>query len=249
MTDPKTTHFGFQTIPTSEKKGKVAEVFHSVAVNYDLMNDLMSLGLHHLWKQLAIKICRAREGHRILDLAGGTGDLTARLNPLVGDSGKIVLADINRAMLQRGRDRLIDHGIIHNVEYIQADAEHLPFPDNYFDRVVIGFGLRNVTEKVNALRSMYRVLKPGGFLLVLEFSHPTSALFKKIYDAYSFNVIPKLGNFIAKDEESYRYLVESIRVHPDQETLVSMMHEAGFEDCHYHNLTAGIVAIHQGYKY
>ncbi len=244
-----TTHFGFQTVRTTEKKEKVAAVFKSVSSKYDLMNDLMSLGLHRLWKDLAVKICQVRTGDVVLDLAGGTGDLSFQLSQRVGKTGKIFLTDINHAMLGEGRNRLMDRGAFRSVEFIQADAEQLPFPDNTFDRIIIGFGLRNVTNKNRALQSMYQALKPGGFLLILEFSTPTSPLLKKAYDAYSFNVIPRLGHWIANDEESYRYLVESIRMHPDQETLINMMQEALFEDCQYQNLSGGIVAVHKGYKY
>lgn len=243
------THFGFTPIPAAQKSAKVAEVFHSVAQKYDLMNDLMSLGIHRLWKHFAVNICQFRPGHRVLDIAGGTGDLAARISPLVGKEGEVVLADINASMLQIGRDRLIDRGLYQNLNFIQADAEKLPFPDNYFDRIIIGFGLRNVTRPLNALQSMYRVLKPGGTVIILEFSKPTTPLLKSIYHAYSFKLLPLLGKVIAKDEASYRYLVESIEKHPDQETLANLLRNAEFEDVDYHNLTGGIVAIHRGYKY
>lgn len=250
MTQQKeTTHFGFQEVPIQEKTARVAEVFHSVADKYDVMNDVMSLGVHRLWKRFTLAECGARKGHFILDIAGGTGDLAKALAQDVGSDGLVVLADINEKMLAEGRKRLIDAGIVGNVEFVQADAEKLPFPDNYFDRITIAFGLRNVTDKATALRSMYRVLKPGGKLLVLEFSKPVLPLLGKIYDAYSFHVIPKLGEWICKDRESYQYLVESIRVHPDQEALKVLMQEAGFEDVDYHNLSGGIVALHKGYKY
>ncbi|WP_423063177.1 bifunctional demethylmenaquinone methyltransferase/2-methoxy-6-polyprenyl-1,4-benzoquinol methylase UbiE [Candidiatus Paracoxiella cheracis] len=251
MTDSsdKFTDFGYQRVPLQEKTQKVASVFTSVANKYDLMNDFMSLGIHRAWKQFAVNFCHIRPGQRILDLAGGTGDLAARMSPMVGDTGKIILADINNAMLQTGRDRLIDRGIVRNVEFIQANAEALPFDDNYFDRIIIGFGLRNVTDKNQALASMCRVLKPGGCAIVLEFSHPTLPALKTIYDRYSFNILPWLGKRVANDEESYRYLAESIRMHPDQDTLKHMMENAGFEDCDYRNLTGGIVALHKGYKY
>lgn len=243
------TDFGYQQVAPREKTDKVAGVFTSVASKYDLMNDLMSLGVHRIWKQFAVNFCQIRPEYIILDLAGGTGDLTARISPLISDQGKIILADINDAMLQTGRDRLIDRGIFHNIEFIQANAEALPFDDNYFDRIIIGFGLRNVTHKDQALSSMYRVLKPGGCAIVLEFSHPTLSALKSIYDAYSFKILPWLGKHIANDEKSYRYLAESIRKHPDQETLKQIMEAAGFEDCEYHNLSGGIVALHKGYKY
>lgn len=251
MTAPSDTFtdFGFQKVRTHDKTAKVAEVFHSVAGRYDLMNDLMSLGIHRLWKQFAVNHGKIRPGHIILDLAGGTGDLTARMSPLVGDHGKIILADINQSMLQIGRNRLIDHGIVRNVTFIQANAEALPFTDRYFDRITIGFGLRNITNKAKALFSMFRVLKPGGCLLVLEFSHPVLPHLKSLYDTYSFHVLPWLGKKVVHSEESYRYLAESIRMHPDQDTLKQMMMEAGFEDIRYYNLTGGIVALHTGYKY
>lgn len=242
------TDFGFQKIPSSEKAKKVADVFHSVANKYDLMNDLMSLGVHRLWKRYALTLANARPGQRVLDIAGGTGDLAIKLAPKVGENGLIVLADINESMLKKGRDRLIDAGSVDNVRYTQANAEALPFPENTFDLITISFGLRNVTDKAKALRSMHSVLKPGGKLLVVEFSKPTSSLLSNIYDAYSFKLLPKLGRFIAGDEDSYRYLVESIRKHPDQETLKKMLEDAGFENCDYQNLTGGVVAIHRGYK-
>ncbi|UAA38721.1 bifunctional demethylmenaquinone methyltransferase/2-methoxy-6-polyprenyl-1,4-benzoquinol methylase UbiE [Paraneptunicella aestuarii] len=248
-TDSETTHFGFQQVNKKAKASMVAEVFHSVADKYDLMNDVMSLGIHRLWKRFTIDCSGVRPGHTILDLAGGTGDLAAKFSRLTGSTGKVVVADINASMLQVGRDRLRDMGITGNVEWVQADAEHLPFPDNHFDLVTIAFGLRNVTDKDQALRSMYRVLKPGGRLLVLEFSKPTNENFSKIYDWYSFNLLPNMGKLIANDAESYRYLAESIRMHPDQETLKSMMEAAGFEQTSYHNMTGGIVAMHRGFKF
>jgi demethylmenaquinone methyltransferase/2-methoxy-6-polyprenyl-1,4-benzoquinol methylase len=243
------TDFGYQRIPLSEKTARVSEVFESVAERYDLMNDLMSLGVHRLWKRLAIEACRLRPGYCVLDLAGGTGDLTARMSPLVGDSGTIVLADINAAMLAIGRRRLLDLGIFENIAITQADAQALPFPDNYFDRMIIGFGLRNVTEKSLALSSMYRVLKPGGSAIILEFSKPVIPFLATAYDYYSFHWIPWLGKLVTQDEDSYRYLVESIRKHPDADTLLNMMSAAGFEDCQYNRLNGGVVAIHKGYKY
>lgn len=244
----KTTHFGYQTINTEDKADKVAEVFHSVADKYDLMNDLMSAGIHRLWKRITIEMSGVRPGHRVLDIAGGTGDLAAKFSRLVGSEGTVVLADINQSMLAVGRDRLIDRGICSNVRFSQADAQHLPFADNTFDLVTIAFGLRNVTDKDMALRSMMRVLKPGGRLLVLEFSKPTSAVLSKLYDSYSFNVLPRLGNLFAKDADSYQYLAESIRMHPDQQTLQSMMDSAGFANTDFHNMTGGIVALHRGVK-
>lgn len=255
MSDPrqapeqeKTTHFGFQDVPESQKAEKVAEVFHSVAAKYDLMNDVLSGGLHRLWKRFTIELSGVRPGNRVLDIAGGTGDLTRKFASLVGPSGEVVLADINDSMLKVGRDRLLDKGVAGNVQFVQADAEALPFPDNHFDVVTIAFGLRNVTRKENALRSMLRVLKPGGRLLVLEFSKPGNPLLAKAYDTYSFSFMPLAGKLITDDAESYRYLAESIRMHPDQETLKAMMVEAGFERVTYHNMTGGIVALHRGIK-
>lgn len=248
MKDRKTTHFGYQQVPVEEKAGRVAEVFHSVAARYDVMNDLMSGGIHRLWKRFTIELSGARPGQTILDIAGGTGDLTARFSRIVGAEGTVVLADINESMLRVGRDRLLDRGIAGNVVPVQADAQYLPFPDDTFDCITIAFGLRNVTDKDLALRSMLRVLKPGGRLLVLEFSKPQSKLLEKVYDQYSFRLLPFLGRVIANDADSYRYLAESIRMHPDQETLRDMMSEAGFVDCEYHNMTGGIVALHKGLK-
>lgn len=245
----QTTHFGFQNIPLNEKVDRVADVFHSVASKYDVMNDVMSFGLHRWWKQFTIEQSGARAGQVVLDLAGGTGDLAKKLCEKVGKAGLVILADINDKMLAQGRERLTDAGIVGNVEFVQADAEKLPFPDNYFDCITMAFGLRNVTDKDAALCSMYRVLKPGGKCLVLEFSKPTGALLNKIYEEYSFKVIPTFGEWICRDRESYQYLVESIRMHPDQETLKKMMSIAGFEDVNYHNLTGGIVALHKGFKY
>ncbi len=255
MTDPRkvhdaepTTHFGYKSVPESQKAQKVAEVFHSVAAKYDLMNDLMSGGIHRLWKRFTIELSGARQGNRILDIAGGTGDLTRQFSRIVGPTGEVVLADINASMLKVGRDKLLDKGVAGNVRFVQADAEKLPFPDNYFDVVTIAFGLRNVTHKEDAIASMLRVLKPGGRLLVLEFSKPTNQLFSKAYDAYSFSLLPMMGKLITNDADSYRYLAESIRMHPDQETLKGMMETAGFERVTYHNLTGGIVALHRGIK-
>jgi demethylmenaquinone methyltransferase/2-methoxy-6-polyprenyl-1,4-benzoquinol methylase len=247
--DDSVTHFGYETVLTSEKKHKVAEVFHSVANRYDLMNDLMSIGIHRLWKNTAIHLGGFRKNQFVLDVAGGTGDLTAKISTLVGDQGQIVLSDINASMLQVGRCRLLDKGIFNNIRFIQADAEQLPFTNNYFDRIIIGFGLRNVTNKENALQSMYRILKPGGRLIILEFSKPELSLLKTLYDTYSFQILPFLGKIVANDADSYRYLAESIRMHPDQNTLQHMMENAGFENCDFHNLSGGIVAIHRGYKF
>ncbi|MEO1201330.1 MAG: bifunctional demethylmenaquinone methyltransferase/2-methoxy-6-polyprenyl-1,4-benzoquinol methylase UbiE [Pseudomonadota bacterium] len=243
----ESTHFGYQTVPAGEKAGMVRGVFDSVAGNYDLMNDLMSGGLHRLWKRFTIDRANVRQGQRVLDLAGGTGDLAMRFARKVGDSGEVVLADINHAMLEQGRRRIIDRGLGANIRIAQVNAEELPFDDASFDCVTIAFGLRNVTDKDTALKEMNRVLKPGGKLLILEFSKPAAAL-KPAYDLYSFKVLPTLGKFVAKDEDSYQYLAESIRMHPDQETLKEMMQAAGFERCRYYNLTGGIVALHQGYR-
>ena len=244
----KTTHFGYKTVKTEEKAEKVAEVFHSVASSYDLMNDLMSAGIHRLWKRMTIEMSGVRRGHKVLDIAGGTGDLAAKFSRIVGSEGQVVLADINDSMLKVGRDRLMDRGVVSNIQFAQANAQYLPFPDNTFDLVTIAFGLRNVTDKAMALRSMNRILKPGGKLLVLEFSKPTSSLLSKIYDSYSFNVLPKLGQLFASDSDSYQYLAESIRMHPDQESLKTMVEDAGFSNCDYHNMTGGIVALHRGVK-
>ncbi|MDY6979610.1 MAG: bifunctional demethylmenaquinone methyltransferase/2-methoxy-6-polyprenyl-1,4-benzoquinol methylase UbiE [Pseudomonadota bacterium] len=244
----KTTHFGYQEVPYEEKVYKVAGVFHSVAGKYDLMNDLMSMGVHRLWKRYTLDMSGVRGGDQVLDLAGGTGDLAEKFSRMVGPEGSVTLADINESMLRMGRDRLINDGIVGNLRYVQANAECLPFPDNHFDAITIAFGLRNVTDKDAALRSMLRVLKPGKPLLVLEFSRPVIKPLNPIYDAYSFKVLPLLGKLFANDPDSYRYLAESIRKHPDQETLKGMMEEAGFERCAYYNLSGGIVALHRGYK-
>lgn len=244
----KTTHFGFREVPVEEKARRVRDVFDSVADNYDLMNDAMSFGIHRLWKRFAINMAGLQSGQQVLDLAGGTGDLTRLMSPRVGREGHIILSDINAAMLGNGRERLLDDGIQGNVSFAQVNAEQLPFPDNSFDLVTMAFGLRNVTDKQRALHAIYRTIKPGGRLLVLEFSKPVAAL-KPAYDFYSFNILPKLGRLLAKDEASYRYLAESIRRHPDQQTLKAMLEQAGFERCDVHNLTGGIVAIHRGYKF
>lgn len=245
----ETTDFGFQTVDKDDKQTMVARVFHSVASKYDLMNDLMSFGVHRIWKRYTIEASGVRRNQRVLDLAGGTGDLTAKFSRLVGENGEVVLADINDSMLKMGREKLRDHGIVGNVNYVQANAEELPFPDNHFDCITISFGLRNVTDKAKALHSMFRVLKPGGRLLVLEFSKPVLDPLSKIYDAYSFHILPKIGQVIVNDAESYRYLTESIRMHPDQETLKGMMEEAGFDQVTYTNMTGGIVALHKGFKF
>ncbi len=245
----ETTHFGYKPVPVAEKEHKVAEVFHSVAKQYDVMNDLMSLGIHRLWKRIAIHLTGLRAGQQVLDLAGGTGDLAMKLAEKVGKDGNVVLSDINSSMLSIGRDRLINHGLIQGIEYVQANAEALPFASNHFHCVTMAFGLRNVTHKDAALREIFRVLKPGGQLLVLEFSKPVLPGLNKLYDLYSFSLLPWLGEKIAKDRDSYQYLAESIRMHPDQETLKGMMVAAGFENCRYHNLSGGIVALHRGYKF
>ena len=243
------TDFGYERVPWSEKQRRVRGVFDSVARNYDLMNDLMSGGAHRLWKEFTLSLTGLRPGQRALDVAGGTGDLTTGMAKQVGKQGLVVLSDINAAMLGEGRDRLLDDGIVGNVAVSLANAEKLPFRDSMFDCVTIGFGLRNVTDKPAALADMRRVLKPGGQLLVLEFSHPVVPMLKPLYDLYSFRVLPMIGKLVAKDEDSYRYLAESIRMHPDQETLLQMMRDAGLEDCRYHNLSGGIVAVHRGYRY
>ncbi|GAB5499224.1 MAG: bifunctional demethylmenaquinone methyltransferase/2-methoxy-6-polyprenyl-1,4-benzoquinol methylase UbiE [Pseudohongiellaceae bacterium] len=242
-----TTHFGYQQVPVAEKAERVGQVFRSVAGRYDLMNDVMSLGSHRLLKRFTVELSALRPGHKVLDLAGGTGDFSLQFAPLVGKQGQVVLADINEAMLQVGRDRLIDKGIGQQVEVAQVDAEILPFADNSFDCVVIAYGLRNVTDKDKALASMRRVLKPGGRVLVLEFSTPRNPLLGRAYDAWS-SLWPAAGKMLTGDSESYRYLVESIRMHPDQETLLSMMEAAGLTECRYHNVMNGICAIHVGFK-
>ena len=243
------TDFGYERVPWSEKQRRVRGVFDSVAGNYDLMNDLMSGGAHRVWKEFTLSLANLRPGQRALDVAGGTGDLTIGLAKQVGKSGFVILSDINAAMLGEGRDRLIDAGLVGNVACVLANAEKLPFADGQFDCVTIGFGLRNVTDKRAALADMRRVLKPGGQLLVLEFSHPVLPFLKPLYDLYSFRVLPLLGKLVANDAASYRYLAESIRMHPDQETLLGMMRDAGLEDARYHNLSGGIVAVHRGYRY
>ena len=244
----RSTDFGFEEVPFSDKVRRVRGVFDSVADRYDLMNDLMSGGAHRLWKRFTLSLTRLRSGAHALDIAGGTGDLAAGLSRQVGRSGLVVLADINARMLEHGRDRLIDRALTSSLMYVQANAEQLPFADASFDCVTIGFGLRNVTDKPAALASMRRVLKPGGQLLVLEFSTPVVPVLSRLYDAYSFNVLPWLGRVVAGDADSYRYLAESIRRHPDQETLLTMMRGAGLEACRYHNLMGGVVAVHRGYR-
>ncbi len=248
MTIENTTHFGFEQVETKDKVRKVRGVFDSVASNYDVMNDLMSFGIHRVWKKVAIQLANVRKGDKILDLAGGTGDLAILFEKRVGKEGSIVLADINSEMLRTGRDRLIDKGLVGNIRYAQVNAECLPFEDNSFDCVSIAFGLRNVTNKDAALRSMLRVLKPGGRVIVLEFSHPVDKITEKVYDFYSFKLLPKIGAVVAKDEASYRYLAESIRMHPKQDELKKMMEDAGLERCEYFNMNQGIVAVHRGYK-
>ena len=242
------THFGYKTVDADQKEDLVAGVFDSVARKYDLMNDVMSLGIHRIWKKIAMMHTGLKKGQRALDVAGGTGDLTIEMSKQVGANGEVVISDINPAMLEQGRRRLIDKGIAGNVSFVEANAEDLPFEENSFDCVTIAFGLRNVTHQDKALESMYRVLKPGGRLLVLEFSKPVLPGLDKAYDFYSFNIIPLMGRLIAKDENSYRYLAESIRMHPDQATLKQMMQDAGFERCTYHNMSGGIVALHKGFK-
>lgn len=249
QSDESKTHFGFTQVETEKKASMVADVFDSVAAKYDIMNDIMSMGIHRVWKRFTIDCSGVRSGQRVLDLAGGTGDLAAKFSKLVGDSGQVILADINRSMLTVGRTKLRDMGIVGNLDYVQANAEALPFPDNYFDAITIAFGLRNVTDKDKALASMYRVLKPGGRLLVLEFSKPTQEWLSKVYDMYSFHILPKMGELVANDSESYQYLAESIRMHPDQDTLKDMMETAGFDQTEYFNLTGGIVALHRGFKF
>ncbi|MCB1851695.1 MAG: bifunctional demethylmenaquinone methyltransferase/2-methoxy-6-polyprenyl-1,4-benzoquinol methylase UbiE [Gammaproteobacteria bacterium] len=249
MSEEHTTHFGYEQVGIGEKAERVRAVFDSVATRYDLMNDLMSLGIHRLWKRCAVELAGIRPGQRVLDLASGTGDLAARFAGLTGPDGVVVMSDINAAMLTQGRLKMADQGLVGNLVYAQINAEHIPFSDNTFDCITIGFGLRNVTNKPLALEAMYRALKPGGRVLVLEFSRPVNRPLKTAYDIYSFKLLPLLGRLVANDERSYRYLAESIRMHPDQEQLRQMMEEAGLEKCDYHNLTGGIVAIHRGFKF
>ena len=244
-----TTHFGYHDVLMDEKVHLVRGVFDSVANRYDLMNDLMSFGLHRLWKKKMIQAASLKPGQVVLDVASGTGDVAFSLARGVSRTGRVVATDINKTMLDQASARVADAGVLGRVEFLEADAEHLPFPDHTFDRVTVAFGLRNMTQQSHALASMFRVLKPGGRLLILEFSHPTQAQFKACYDWYSFHVIPRLGEMVLQDRESYQYLVESIRMHPDQETLKQMMEAEGFEEVTYQNLTGGIVALHVGAKY
>ncbi len=248
MTDQTTTDFGYEQVAPEEKTRRIIDVFTSVASEYDLMNDIMSLGVHRLWKRQAVHLCAIRKNFHVLDLAGGTGDIARLIHKQLGDDGRVTLCDINANMLQQGRDRFVDQGVIKGVGYVQANAEALPFEDNSFDCMTIAFGLRNVTNKDVALRSMYNKLKYGSQLVILEFSKIVIPFLDKLYDQYSFKLIPLFGKAVANDEASYQYLVESIRMHPDQETLSSMMKKVGFEKVQYHNLTGGIVAIHRAYK-
>ncbi len=243
------THFGFQEVDEDQKQGMVKGVFRAVASNYDVMNDAMSMGVHRAWKWFAVAQSGVQAGDKVLDLAAGSGDLSLKFAKKVGEEGQVIVTDINEAMLEEGRKRLTDQGIAGNVNYCLVNAEQLPFDDNSFDCISISFGLRNVTHKEVALESMFRCLKPGGRVIILEFSQPTNETFRKVYDAYSFNVIPKLGELISNDRDSYQYLVESIRKHPPQEELKQMMLDAGFDRVRYHNLTGGVVALHVGYKY
>ena len=247
-TEKKTTHFGFEQVPTGQKEKRVAGVFSSVAGKYDIMNDIMSLGTHRIFKRFTVELSGVRKGHTVLDLAGGTGDFTKLFSKIVGDSGKAYLTDINDAMLRVGRDRLIDAGIVGNVEYIQANGEQLPYPDNFFNCITIGYGIRNFTNKEKALVELYRVLKPGGRFLILEFSTPNNPMLSKVYDMYS-SLWPTIGDKLVGDSASYKYLIESIKMHPDQDTLKGMMSDAGFDKVEYHNLMGGISAIHRGIKY
>lgn len=249
MSENRNTHFGYQTVPTEEKTPRVKAVFESVSSKYDIMNDLMSFGIHRLWKQYTVSLSKIRPGDKVLDLASGTGDLAKRFSQRVGPKGLVILSDINEAMLTVGRENMLNAGRCDNLQYVLANAECLPFKRNLFDCVSIAFGLRNVTDKARALKSMYHVLKPGGRLLILEFSHPTLPGLKPLYDAYSFSLLPLMGKLIANDSDSYRYLAESIRMHPKQDTLRDMVLEAGFDECEYQNLTGGIVALHTAFKY
>ena len=248
MTSQTTTDFGYEQVAPDEKTRRVADVFSSVASEYDLMNDVMSLGVHRLWKRRAVHLCAIRKNFHVLDLAGGTGDIARLIYKQLGNNGRITLCDINANMLKQGRNRFIDQGVIKGIDYVQANAEALPFDDNRFDCMTIAFGLRNVTDKSAALRSMYSKLKYGSQLIILEFSKIIIPFLDKFYDQYSFKLIPLFGKAVANDEASYQYLVESIRMHPDQETLSLMMEQAGFEKVQYYNLSGGVVAIHRGYK-
>jgi demethylmenaquinone methyltransferase/2-methoxy-6-polyprenyl-1,4-benzoquinol methylase len=245
----KTTDFGFETVAWDDKEKKVSLVFNSVATRYDLMNDIMSFGIHRAWKKITVCLSQVRAGQHVLDLAGGSGDITRLISQRVGEHGHITMADINDSMLTLGRNRLIDQGLFKNISYVQANAEKLPFANNAFHCIIMAFGLRNVTDKQAALNAMQRVCKPGGKLMVLEFSKPTSAWLSHVYDAYSFHVLPKLGQLFAQDAPSYQYLAESIRMHPAQETLKEMIERAGFDHCEYRNLTGGVVALHIAHKY
>ncbi len=247
--DERATHFGYQEVPWREKRRRVGAVFDSVADHYDLMNDLMSVGLHRVWKRFTLSRCGLRPGQRALDVAGGSGDLARGLAQRVGPRGHVILSDINRRMLERGRARMVDAGLVGNTSFVLANAEALPFASGSFHCVTIGFGLRNVTDKVAALAQMCRVLQPGGRLLVLDFSRPAQPLLTPLYDLYSFKILPRLGQLVAKDAESYRYLAESIRMHPDQESLKTLIEAGGFDQCHYYNLSGGIVALHVAVKY
>lgn len=249
MPSEKTTHFGYQTVAEEDKQSMVAEVFDSVASSYDIMNDAMSLGIHRLWKRYAMAKLSLKSGDAVLDLAAGTGDLTRHALSAVGDTGHVTMTDINPSMLAEGRDRLLDQGFCQRLTFLEANAEALPFADQSFDAVMMGFGLRNVTHKEKALKEMQRVLVPGGRAMVLEFSKPQNTLVDKAYDWISFNILPQLGEWIANDRDSYQYLVESIRMHPDQEALCEMFYDAGFDKCSYHNLTNGVAAVHIGVKY
>ena len=248
MKENDSTDFGFKTVPKNEKADLVAGRFNSVADRYDLMNDLMSIGIHRIWKRFTIELSAVREGNSVLDIAGGTGDLAIKFSDIVGSNGTVVLADINESMLKVGRDKLLDKYWQPNITFVQTDAQKLPFPDATFECITIAFGLRNVTDKSAALKSMYRALKPGGRLLILEFSKPTNEVLAKAYDAYSFHILPLMGKIVTNDSDSYKYLAESIRMHPDQEALQALVEDAGFSNCDYYNMTGGIVAIHRGIK-
>ena len=243
----KQTSFGFRQVNKKDKADLVGDVFDSVAQNYDLMNDLMSFGIHRLWKKIAVETSGLREDFIVLDLAGGTGDMVKLMRSKISDKGSIILSDINWSMLKEGRNRLIDEGV-EDVQIAQIDAQYLPFKDNTFDLITIAFGLRNVTDKKAALESILSSLKPGGKLMILEFSRPTNEFFRELYDIFSFEVIPKIGEFVAQSEDSYRYLAESIRMHPTQEELKNLMESAGFSNCNFDDLTNGVVAIHSGKK-
>lgn len=245
----KKTHFGYQQVPTSQKKELVKNVFDTVTEQYDIMNDAMSFGIHRLWKEFVVRTAHLQDGQTILDLAAGTGDLSALIHKRLNGRCTLLSSDINQSMLSRGRDRLLDKGCYENIHFVQANAEYLPFPDNTFDRVFMGFGLRNVTDKTKALENIYRCLKPGGQCLVLEFSKCTDPFVNKFYDIYSFKILPKLGSLIAKDKNPYQYLAESIRMHENQHDLQALFYQAGFQECRFQNLTFGIVAIHKGYKF